>query len=124
VLALAALALGAHRAFAVDNDEQALLATRTNAELNGLADRLTVCAPNELPMVQVDFLAANILAGPLVELAATFAAHVRPGGLLVLSGILETQAARVAAAYAPHFRELEASAREGWVRLTGRRNAG
>lgn len=123
VLALAALVLGAQRAFAVDHDEQALLATRANAELNGLTGRLLVCAPDELPPMQVDVLAANILAGPLVELATRFAMHVRPGGSLVLSGVLEAQAARVVAAYAPHFDELEQSPRDGWVRLTGRRNA-
>ena len=123
VLGLAALVLGAHGALAVDNDEQALLATRANAELNGLTERLLVCSPEELPATQVDVLAANILAGPLVELATRFAAHVRPGGLVVLSGVLEAQAARVAAAYAPYFDELEHASRDGWVRLTGRRNA-
>jgi ribosomal protein L11 methyltransferase len=124
VLALAGLVLGARRAFAVDNDEQALLATRANAELNGLSNRLLICGPETLPAVQVDVLAANILAGPLVELAAKFAAYVRPGGRLVLSGVLEAQAARVAAAYAPYFGDVEQAARDGWVRLTGRRNAG
>ena len=124
VLALAALALGARRAFAVDNDNQALIATRANAELNGVAERLYIGAPEELPAVTVDVLAANILAEPLVALATTFAKHVRPGGRLVLSGILEAQAARVGAAYQPHFHDFEQSARDGWVRLTARRNAG
>lgn len=123
VLALAALVLGARHAFAVDNDEQALLATRTNAELNGLTDRLAICAPEALPAVEVDVLAANILAGPLVLLAPKFAAYVRSGGRVVLSGVLEAQATHVAAAYAPYFAELEPSSRDGWVRLTGRRKA-
>jgi ribosomal protein L11 methyltransferase len=123
ILALAALALGAKQAFAVDNDPQALTATRANAELNGVADRVLVALPAALPAIAVDVLAANILAGPLVELAATFAALVRPGGRIVLSGILEPQAARVAAAYAPYFGELELAARDGWVRLAARRHA-
>jgi ribosomal protein L11 methyltransferase len=121
ILALAALALGAGRAFAVDNDNQALIATRANAELNGVAERLAVAAPDALPEIGVDVLAANILAGPLVELAPTFARLVRPGGRVVLSGILEQQAAQVAAAYAPHFGALEHAARDGWVLLAGRR---
>jgi ribosomal protein L11 methyltransferase len=121
ILALAALALGAGRAFAVDNDNQALIATRANAELNGVAERLAVAAPDALPEIGVDVLAANILAGPLVELAPTFARRVRPGGRVVLSGILEQQAAQVAAAYAPHFGALEHAARDGWVLLAGRR---
>jgi ribosomal protein L11 methyltransferase len=123
ILALAALALGARHAFAVDNDPQALTATRANAALNGVADRLLVALPSALPAVAVDVLAANILAGPLVELAPTFATLVRPGGRLVLSGILELQAARVAAAYAPYFGELEHAARDGWVRLAAHRHA-
>jgi ribosomal protein L11 methyltransferase len=123
ILALTALVLGAGHAFAVDNDGQALTATRANAELNGVADRLLVAMPDALPAISVDVLAANILAGPLVELAPTFAELVRPGGRLVLSGILEPQAAHVAAAYSPYFGELEQAARDGWVRLTGRRDA-
>jgi ribosomal protein L11 methyltransferase len=122
ILALAALALGARRAFAVDNDEQALMATRANAELNGVTQRLVVTAPASLPAVSVDVLAANILAGPLVELAPAFAAFVRPGGQLVLSGLVERQAPYVAAAFAPHFTHLEQTLRDGWVGLAGRRN--
>jgi len=123
ILALAALVLGAARAFAVDNDDQARTATRANAELNGVADRLVIATPDALPAISVDVLVANILAGPLVALAPTFAQLVRPGGRLVLSGILERQAKHVATAYAPHFGELEQAAYDGWVRLTGRRNA-
>ena len=124
VLALAALKLGARFAYAVDNDGQALTATHANAALNGLAEHLFVGAPELLPVVAVDVLAANILAGPLVELAPAFAERVVPGGLLVLSGILEAQAARVTAAYAPYFADIARTARDGWVRLSARRKAG
>jgi len=124
VLAIAALALGASRAWAVDNDPQALLATTANAALNRVSDRLFVGAPEAMSPVTVDVLVANILAGPLIELAPTFAARVEQGGALVLSGVLEHQAPRVAAAFAPHFGALEIEALEGWARLTGRRNAG
>ena len=123
VLALAALALGARFAYAVDNDPQALIATRANAALNGAVDRLFVGAPESLPAVAADVLLANLLAGPLVALAPTFASYVVPGGMLVLSGILEPQAAEVASAYAPFFGRLEQATRDGWVRLAGRRNA-
>jgi ribosomal protein L11 methyltransferase len=123
ILALAALVLGAAQAVAVDNDSQALTATRANAELNGVADRLVVATPDTLTAISVDVLVANILAGPLVTLAPTFAQLVRPGGRLVLSGILERQATHVATAYEPYFGELEQAARDGWVRLTSRRNA-
>jgi ribosomal protein L11 methyltransferase len=123
ILALAALALGARFAYAVDNDPQALTATKANAALNGAAERLFVGLPASLPAVAVDVLVANILAGPLVELAPRFAERAAPGATLVLSGILETQAARVAAAYAPYLASVEQTAREGWVLLVGRRKA-
>ncbi|HUQ53231.1 MAG TPA: 50S ribosomal protein L11 methyltransferase, partial [Gammaproteobacteria bacterium] len=123
ILALAALALGASNAIAVDNDGQALTATHANAELNGVGERLLVAAPEAMPAVSVDALVANILAGPLVALASTFARLVRPGGWLILSGILERQASEVAAAYAPYVGALEQTARGGWVLLTGRRDS-
>lgn len=124
VLAIAALALGASRAWAVDNDPQALIATTANAALNRVSDRLLVGAPEATSPVTVDVLVANILARPLIELAPTFATRLAHGGALVLSGVLEHQAPRVAAAFAPHCGALKIDALEGWVRLTGRRNAG
>jgi ribosomal protein L11 methyltransferase len=123
ILALAALALDARFAYAVDNDSQALTATRANAALNGAAERLFIGAPEALPAVAVDVLAANILAGPLVELAPAFTERVVPSGMLVLSGILEPQAARVAAAYAPYLTSVAQTARDGWVLLVGTRKA-
>jgi len=124
ILALAALKLGARFAYAVDNDPQALIATAANAALNDAAETLFVGAPELMPAATVDVLAANILAGPLVELAPTFADRLVPGGMLVLSGILVPQAERVAAAYAPHVEKIVQAERDGWIRLTGRRNAG
>jgi ribosomal protein L11 methyltransferase len=124
VLALAALALGARYAFAIDNDPQALAATRANATLNGIPpERLFVGLPDALPSASVDLVAANILAAPLVAHAPLFAERVRPGGVIALSGILERHAEQVAAAYRPAFSGFEAAVRDGWVRLTARRNA-
>jgi ribosomal protein L11 methyltransferase len=117
VLAIAALALGASRAWATDSDPQALVATRSNAELNGAAQRLTIAAPEALPAVTVDIVAANILAGPLIALAPRLAAHIRPGGALVLAGILSTQAAEVTQAYAPYCTDFAQTSEQGWVRL-------
>jgi ribosomal protein L11 methyltransferase len=117
ILALAALALGARAAWATDNDPQALLATRANAVLNGVTDRLEVGAPEDLRAPVVDVLVANILARPLIELASTFAPRVRPGGHVVLAGILERQAGEVSAAYTPYFAGFERAEVDGWVRL-------
>jgi ribosomal protein L11 methyltransferase len=65
----------------------------------------------------VDVLLANILSGPLCELAERFAALVRPGGHVVLSGLMEHQAAEVTAAYDAWFDTRPIAAREGWVAL-------
>jgi ribosomal protein L11 methyltransferase len=124
ILALAALALGARAAWATDNDSQALLATRANAVLNRVTERLEVQAPDELRAPAVDVLVANILARPLIELAPTLASRVRPGGRLVLAGILERQAGDVTAAYAPYFAGFERAAEDGWVRLAAVRKPG
>ena len=117
VLAIAALALGASHAWATDNDPQALAATRSNAELNGAAERIAIAAPEALPPVTVDIVAANILAGALIALAPLLATYVRPGGAVVLAGILSTQAAQVTQAYAPYCTDFAQTTEHGWVRL-------
>ncbi|MEO8465872.1 MAG: 50S ribosomal protein L11 methyltransferase [Gammaproteobacteria bacterium] len=123
VLAIAALALGASRTWATDNDPQALVATRSNAELNGVAERVTIATPEALPAVVVDIVAANILAGPLVALAPLLAGHLRPGGALVLAGLLSTQAAEVTQAYAPYCTDFAQTTEQGWVRLAAIRRS-
>ena len=123
ILAVAALKLGAAAARAVDIDPQALLATRENAARNDVAAGLTVTSDPQLADRSADVLVANILAGPLVELAPAFAAAVRPGGTLALSGILAGQAGTVTAAHRPCFDIGLSTTREGWVLLSGRRRA-
>ena len=124
VLAIAALALGASRAWAIDNDEQALIATRDNARLNGCESRIDISAPESLPALRVDVVLANILAGPLVSLAPTLARVVVPGGAVVLSGILARQAPTVPAAYEPWFEQVAMHERDGWTRIDARRRSG
>ncbi|MAT65380.1 MAG: 50S ribosomal protein L11 methyltransferase [Gammaproteobacteria bacterium] len=121
VLAIAALKLGARHVWGVDNDPQALIATRDNAGRNGVGDGIDTCLPDALPTVRADLMLANILANPLVELAPTLAGQVRPGGVIVLSGILAEQADMVRAAYAAAFENLVVDAQDGWVRISGRR---
>jgi ribosomal protein L11 methyltransferase len=121
ILAIAALKLGACAALGTDTDPHALVTTRENAERNGVAGNLTCCLPDELAAErQADVVLANILAGPLVALAPRLAALVRPGGWLVLSGLLASQADEVRVAYAAHF-DLAPQLREEWVMLSGRR---
>ncbi|MCS4503460.1 50S ribosomal protein L11 methyltransferase [Arhodomonas aquaeolei] len=124
VLAIAALLLGAREAEGVDNDPQALVATRENARANGVAERLAVRDHTGEPPAPADCVVANILSGVLIELAPVLVRCCRPGGRLVLSGVLAGQAASVAEAFRPEV-TLEVSApRDGWVRLEGKRGPG
>jgi ribosomal protein L11 methyltransferase len=123
ILAIAALKLGAQRAWCHDIDPQALLATAENAQSNGVATATVICAsPDALP-VAADVLLANILSGPLCELAERFASLVRAGGHVVLSGLMEHQAAEVTAAYDAWFDTTRIAARDGWVALHAVRRA-
>ena len=117
ILGIAAARLGAHEVLGVDIDDKALEAAADNAARNGVALRLQHSrAPLE---ARFDVVVANILTNPLCLLAPLLAARVAPGGRIALSGVLETQAALVIAAYAP-FLELRVGAtHEGWVRLEG-----
>jgi len=121
ILAIAALKLGARRALGTDTDPQALVTSRENAERNAVAGDLELCLPDAVPAAATaDVVLANILAGPLVALAPRLTQLVRPGGTLVLSGLLATQADEVEAAYAGHF-TFERRLREEWAMLAGRR---
>jgi ribosomal protein L11 methyltransferase len=121
VLAIAAAKLGATAAHCFDIDPQALLATHANAEANGVLTRVRIHqSPATLPD-GVDTLLANILSGPLCELAASFAKLVRPGGVVVLAGLLQAQQPEVTRAYGACFDMDIFGEREGWVGLSGRR---
>jgi len=124
ILAIAALLLGAEHAICVDNDPQALTATRDNAERNHLdLSRLTICLPQHTPVLigeqKADVFIANILAGPLISLAEKFASLSKPGAPIVLSGILANQASMVSDAYSAWFAMQPATQDEDWVRLNG-----
>jgi ribosomal protein L11 methyltransferase len=121
ILAIAALKLGARSAIAMDIDPQALLATRENAARNAVDHLVTVTDERECAGATVDVLVANILAGPLVDLAPLLAARVRKGGRIALSGLLLEQADEVTAAYRPWFDIALTGAREDWGLLTGPR---
>ena len=121
ILAIAAIRLGARRAHAVDIDPQCFEVTRANAERNGVRDPLIVGFPDTCAATAADVLLANILAGPLIELAPVFAARVRPGGALVLSGLLAPQAPACLAAYAGSFTMNPPVIDDEWAMIEGRR---
>jgi len=124
ILAIAALLLGAAKAVGTDIDIQAIEASRDNAGRNGIDPaRFPLYLPEQLPEGQSDVVVANILAGPLVELAPQIIERAKLGGRLALSGILAEQAEEVRAAYAGHFDLDPTAEKDGWVRITGTRRS-
>ena len=122
VLAISALRLGAGSATGVDLDPKAMAASRENALLNGVSDSLGLCRPDELgDGERYDLVVANILAGTIMDLAPTLERYLKPQGVLILSGILATQADRVRACFAQY--NLISSHREEWACLYGSRIA-
>ena len=150
ILGIAALKLGAVQVTAVDIDPQALLATRNNATINGVSDHLDVRGVNmhdscghtaavagvftadssELATAPAGVdaglrpaycVVANILAGPLIELAPQLRDACEPGGYLLLSGLLKTQAYAVKAAYTSAFDMVQVIERDDWCCIYARR---
>ena len=124
ILAIAGLKLGANKAFAVDNDPQAVTATWDNAQRNAITqDQLDVFlvsqADTQGRLQPVDLVIANILAGPLEALAPTLINLMNPGGRLILAGLLTEQAAALIEAYKPWVALRAVQAQEGWTLLAG-----
>ncbi|AOT09606.1 50S ribosomal protein L11 methyltransferase [Pseudoalteromonas luteoviolacea] len=119
ILGIAAIKLGAERVIGIDIDPQALVASRDNAQRNGVADQLEVYLPENQPEFKADIVVANILAQPLRELHEIILGFLKPQGAIAMSGILEEQAQSVADVYAPYI-ELDAIKQEGeWTRVSG-----
>jgi len=123
VLAVAAVRLGAASCMAVDNDPQAVIASRENAERNRVAERVPSFAVDQRPAYCADFLLANILAATLVELADELRSAVRIGGRLALSGILQGQEQRVMDAFQGNIAWDTPQSRGDWVLVSGTRTA-
>ena len=120
ILAIGAMLMGAKRVLGVDNDTQALTATKDNAQRNGIAAQaIPVFLPENTPKEAVDVMLANILAGPLIDMAAHLAELTRARGLITLSGILEQQADAVVKAYSPWFDMHTVASKDEWVRIDG-----
>ena len=121
ILAIAAALLGARQVIAIDNDPQAIQASESNRDLNGIAEQqLSVHLPGG-KHPQADILVANILSGPLEELTPIIAALVKPGGKLILSGVLTAQTQSLMNSYTPYFAMAEPVFLDEWVRAEGTR---
>ncbi|MGQ9426221.1 50S ribosomal protein L11 methyltransferase [Gilvimarinus sp. F26214L] len=118
ILGIAALMRGASRLTAVDIDPQALLATRENCQRNHIdPEQVTTHLPQAAPKTSAELVFANILAGPLVELAPTLAELTAPGGRLCLAGLLDSQEQEVRTAYEAHFQFEAPCYQDEWVQL-------
>jgi ribosomal protein L11 methyltransferase len=117
ILAIAAAKLGARQVWAVDIDPQALQASEQNAAINEVNENIFLTTPEAMPIMAVDILLSNILAGILIGLASRFSQFVKTGGRVLLAGILDHQAREVQAAFKPWFNLCSQRRREEWVLL-------
>jgi len=125
ILAIAAIRLGAARAVGVDIDPIAIEATAANAKRNGIARRIRArvgSLPSGDPPFEV--VVANLIAGVLVPLAGPLHDELRPGGVLVASGIFIDREAEVRAAFETAGLVVDGRLDEGdWVALEAHRPA-
>ncbi|MFV2060225.1 MAG: 50S ribosomal protein L11 methyltransferase [Gammaproteobacteria bacterium] len=119
ILAVTAASLGANTVAAVDNDPQALSATKQNAEKNHILSKINTFYPDQIPAKMTNLLIANILAQPLIELAPLFDKLLNNNGQLVLSGILENQVKMLIDAYTPYLKLEIVNQQQEWVCLAG-----
>ena len=118
ILAIAAAKLGAGSVHATDIDPQAITATRDNAQRNQVTVQAGLVNDIELP--QSELMLANILAGPLAELAPILSQYLVTDGQLVLSGLLVSQAEQLITCYREVGIRLQlAKQHEDWALLVG-----
>lgn len=117
ILAIAALKLGAGSAVGVDIDEQAIRASKANADQNNVQAQFYL--PDAVPEGQFDVVVANILANPLRMLGEMLAGRTKSGGRIILSGLLDEQVEELSEIYGQWFDIEPAEIDEGWARLSG-----
>jgi ribosomal protein L11 methyltransferase len=124
ILAIAALLLGTEQVIAIDNDPMAIAETQGNRRKNNLDEsKLRVIPADQLPSIQADIVVANILARPLIELAAVIVSLTKPAGSVLLSGILSDQTDEVCRAYETELDIVGIQTRDGWICVHGQRRA-
>lgn len=122
ILAIAAIKLGAAKVIGIDIDPQAILASKDNAERNGVADQLELFLPQNQPEgLLADVVVANILAAPLRELSGVITSLIKPNGLLAMSGVLDSQAENVATYYTEQFNLDPIVGQQEWCRISGQK---
>lgn len=123
ILAIAAIKLGAEKVIGIDIDPQAIVASKDNAERNGVAEQLELFLPQDQPEGLIaDVVVANILAAPLRELSPVIKGLVKSEGLIAMSGVLDTQAEDVANYYRDEFTIEPIAEMQEWCRISGKKN--
>ena len=122
ILSVASLLLGAGSAVGVDIDELAVKTARENAALNHVEDRFTAICGDLTQHVsgRFDIVAANIVADVILRLTKDIPTFLKPGGIYIMSGIIDTREDEVLAAIAPRFTVLERREEKGWIALAAR----
>ncbi len=128
ILAIAAILLGAEKAICVDNDPQALTATKKNVKKNNLDEtQFYYFTPEEFQVYikkdkqKINLIIANILANPLIQLAPKLKSTLADGGNLILSGILKDQEKDIINAYSDSIKFLKSHIRDEWLLLIGKK---
>ena len=122
ILSIAAAKLGCKPVVGTDIDPQAMVAARSNAEINNTTIRFVLPmenAPELAAETKYDIVMANILANPLQVLAPALVNKMKVGGRIVLSGVLARQAEEVIATYSQWLKLSVWKESEGWVCLHG-----
>lgn len=118
ILAIAALKHGAQTAFCTDIDPQAIESTLINAENNQVSEGIEIVAGNKvLELEKLDVVLANILAAPLMGLVKTFEKILKPGGELIMSGILAEQTDEVIEKFSQSFIDFQVKITDDWASI-------
>ncbi len=119
VLAVMALLQGAKQVICVDIDEQAIQATRQNAEKNGVLGGIKIVEPENVSSINnQDGILANILAEPLMMFCDDFHGMLRNDGFIVLSGILKEQKNMICDKYRTRFVDIRTEIEHDWLRVS------
>ena len=117
ILSIAANKLGCSSSIAVDIDPEALRVTKQNSLINGLS--IKTYLPDNLPKKKFDIIISNILARPLIELLPKFQSLLKPGGSLVISGILKSQIKTLKNYYSKYFSFIDSKVEKEWGLISG-----
>ncbi|MBK2124150.1 50S ribosomal protein L11 methyltransferase [Fangia hongkongensis] len=120
ILAIAAKKLGAQEVIAIDNDPQAILATKENALKNHISSGVIASLPSETPQnIQADVVIANILVGILIELKDDILSKLRSAGTVIFSGVLDSQVNNLICAYEDEVTFLKPTYKDEWALISG-----